>query len=108
VAIMSEEGELGSFGYSEGGGRYMRHPDTNYEFEKKRIPLFKEAVETCVLLHTSVPHFRIIGWDVAISDEERIRLLEWNGAFTDIIFHQCINGPCFSGLNWEQLRKKKH
>jgi hypothetical protein len=107
VAIMGEDGEFDSYGYSEGGGRYLRHPDTNYEFANKCIPLFKDAVETCVKLHASVPHFRIIGWDIAISDDEKIRLLEWNGAFTDIIFHQCITGPCFSGLNWEQLRKNK-
>jgi hypothetical protein len=108
VSVMNIDGELDSFGYCEGGGKYLGHPDTNFVFSKKRIPLFREAVETCAKLHASVPHFRIIGWDVAISDDEKIKLLEWNGALTDINFHQCIAGPCFSGLNWEQLGKIKH
>jgi hypothetical protein len=106
ISIMNNDGELDSLGYDGEWKGLPSHPDTNYVFAKKRIPLFKEAVETCIQLHASVPHFRIVGWDIAISDDEKIRLLEWNGALTDVVFHQATTGPCFSGLNWEQLRTR--
>jgi hypothetical protein len=107
VSIMDKDGELDSIAYDGEWKGWLSHPDTNYVFSKKRIPLFKEAVETCIQLHASVPHFRIIGWDIAISDDEKIRLLEWNGALSGVTFSQATTGPCFSGLNWEQLRKTK-
>jgi hypothetical protein len=103
---VDKDGVLDDYGYDGKWKGEPRHPDTGYEYSQKRLPMFKEAVETCIQLHTSVPHFRIIGWDIAISDDERIRLLEWNGALTDVVFHQATLGPCFSGLHWEQLRAK--
>jgi hypothetical protein len=107
ISIIDKDGELDPYGYEDEWKVCLSHPDTNFVFAKKRIPLFKEAVETCIKLHASVPHFRIIGWDIAISEDEKIRLLEWNGALTDVVFHQATTGPCFSGLNWEQLIKTK-
>ena len=103
ISIIDKDGELDPYGYEDEWKVCLSHPDTNFVFSKKRIPLFKEAVETCIKLHASVPHFRIIGWDIAISEDEKIRLLEWNGALTDVVFHQATTGPCFSGLKWEEL-----
>jgi hypothetical protein len=104
VPIVDGNGELGRFGYTQDWKRWTAHPDTNFAFAKQRIPRFKDAVETCVKLHASVPHFTIIGWDVTIGDDDTIRLIEWNASHTDIKFSEATTGPCFTGLNWEQLR----
>ncbi len=103
VAIVDGSGELDCFGYTQDWRRWSSHPDTNFVFSKQRIPRFKEAVETCIKLHASVPHFGIIGWDVAIGDDDTIKLIEWNAGHPGIKFSEATTGPCFTGLNWENL-----
>jgi hypothetical protein len=104
VAVIDREGELDDFGYTEDWRRWSSHPDTDFCFSKKRIPHFKEAVQTCLKLHNAVPHLSIIGWDISISSDEKIKLIEWNGGHCDIKFSEATTGPCFLGLNWERLK----
>src|SRR5262249_1661874 len=106
VAIIDGNGELDSFGYTtQDWRRWLAHPDTNFVFSKQRIPRFKEAVETCVKLHALIPQFTIIGWDVTIGNDDRIKLIEWNAGQPGIKFSEAASGPCFTGLNWERLRE---
>ncbi|HEX3501632.1 MAG TPA: sugar-transfer associated ATP-grasp domain-containing protein [Stellaceae bacterium] len=105
VAIVDRDGELDPFGYTEAWRRWPAHPDTGFSFAKKRIPGFREATATCVALHRSFPHFAVIGWDVAIDRNDRVRLIEWNAAHCDIKFSEAATGPCFLGLGWERLRE---
>jgi hypothetical protein len=104
VAIVDRNGELDTFGYTENWRRWLSHPDSNFSFYKQRVPQFKEAVEYCLKLHALVPHFAIIGWDIAISYDDKVKLLEWNGDHCDIKFSEATTGPCFTGLNWERLK----
>jgi hypothetical protein len=104
VAVRDKAGELDVFGYTSDWRRWPGHPDTNVSFSNKRIPQFKEAVDTCLKLHASVPHLSIIGWDVSISSDEQVKLIEWNGLHCDIKFSEATTGPCFLGLNWEKIR----
>lgn len=104
VSIVNGSGDLDTYGYTQDWIRWSCHPDTGVPFSNLRIPKFKEAAEICVKLHASVPHFTIIGWDIAISDDQRIKLLEWNGRHTGIKFSEATIGPCFIGLNWESFR----
>jgi len=104
VAIVDRNGELDRFGYTDNWRRWLNHPDSNFPFYKERVPQFREAVEYCVKLHTLVPHFAIIGWDITVSCDDKIKLLEWNGDHCDIKFSEATTGPCFTGLNWERLK----
>jgi hypothetical protein len=52
-----------------------------------------------------VPHFTIIGWDIAISDNDRIELLEWNANRPEIKLSEATIGPCFLGLGWEKYKE---
>jgi hypothetical protein len=101
VAII--DGELDAFGYTPEWRRWLCHPDTKVGFAGKRIPRLAEAIETCGSLHRSVPHFVILGWDVAVDSDERVQIMEWNGGHTDIKFSEAVTGPCFLGLGWERL-----
>lgn len=104
VAIISRSGDLDSFGYTPDWRRWSRHPDTNFSFENERIPLFTEAVAACVGFHKKIPHLSIIGWDVIISEDETINIIEWNTGHPDIKFSEATTGPCFIGLDWETLK----
>ena len=105
VAIIDSNGELDTFGYTQDWRRWLYHPDSNTSFANKRIPKFNDAVRLCIELHRKVPHFTILGWDVAVRESEEIAVMEWNSNHCDIKFSEATTGPCFLGLNWEKLRE---
>jgi hypothetical protein len=106
VAIINSSGELDAFCYTQDWRRYSSHPDSNFPFANRRIPKFKEAVRLCVELHRKVPHFTIVGWDVAVRENEEIAIMEWSSNRCDIKFSEATTGPCFLGLNWEKHRDR--
>lgn len=105
VAIVSGSGELDCFAYTQEWRRWLTHPDTGFSFENKRIPKFNEAIEACIQLHRTVPHFGIIGWDLTVNDNDEIKILEWNSDHCDIKFSEACTGPCFLGLDWEKYKE---
>ncbi len=109
VPVLNSDGMLDDFCYTFDFKRMTNHPDSNYSFQNKHLPKFHEAVDFCIKCHQSIPHFPIIGWDIAVDRDEKIKMLEWNAG----IPHPAIKtleitiGPCFKDLHWEQLRGKK-
>lgn len=104
VPVTNLDGEFHPFGYSRSWERFNAHPDTGVSFYNIRIPKFREAVETCLQLHASIPHFPVIGWDIAINDQEQIQLMEWNAGHIGINLDEAVSGPCFTSLNWERFK----
>lgn len=102
VAVIDREGTLDSYGFDQNLRQWELHPDTGISFFGKQVPLYKEAVENCIQLHTSVPHFPVIGWDVAVDNQNKIHLMEWNAGHIGIKLDEIRTGPCFTGLNWER------
>ena len=80
-------------------------PDTGFIFENKQVPKFNEAVKLCEALHGGIPQLAIIGWDIAIDANERVKILEWNTGHCDIKFSEAMTGPCFRGLCWERFAR---
>ncbi len=104
AAVINDDGDLDAIGYTQDWRCYTAHPDTGVPFENKRIPKFTNAVTTCVELHAKRPQFAIIGWDVAIDRDEKIKIIEWNADHPGIKFSEATTGPCFRGLGWENIR----
>lgn len=104
VSVVDRDGRLDGCGYYH-WHRHVTHPDTGVAFGGQRVPEFTNAVRTCVELHATVPHLAVIGWDVTISKDESVKIFEWNGGHCDIKFSEATVGPCFTGLNWESLRR---
>jgi len=107
VPVISDDGQLDSCGYAANFQRLTKHPDSNYSFSNTYIPRFRDAVEICVKLHSSIPHFPIVGWDVTVDYDEKVKVIEWNAGMPHpgIKFDEGTIGPCFTGLNWESLKK---
>jgi hypothetical protein len=106
--VQKKDGLISQFGYYANFKRITNHPDTNYPFANTYIPRFQDAVEICADLHKSIPHFPIIGWDVAVDRDENIKIIEWNAGMPHpaLKSFEATIGPCFTGLNWEQLKRK--
>lgn len=103
VAVLDLNGALDSVGYGGDWRKWHFHPDTQFVFEGKKTPYFTKAVETCINLHSLVPHFKAIGWDTSITEDGHVKVMEWNAVYPGIKFHEATAGPCFHGLNWESL-----
>ncbi len=106
IPVDMSTGLLDKFGYTTNWAQTESHPDTNFVFENKQIPNFKECLETAVNLHKMVPFARAIGWDMIVDVNNSVQVMEWNGNHNDIKFSEATQGPCFSDLGWEKLRKK--
>ncbi|GEM_PF-5461106 len=48
------------------------HPDTGAPIAGEQPPRFKESIEVAVRAHRCLPHLRLLGWDIAPTEEEPI------------------------------------
>jgi hypothetical protein len=107
VPVNLSTGELSRTGYTPDWLGIEEHPDTKIKFCGMRIPMFSECLSTVLDLHRKIPFARCVGWDLTIDNEDRVRLMEWNGEHNDIKFSEATQGPCFADLGWERLPRRQ-
>lgn len=64
-------------------------------FKDVIIPSYDKIIESVRRAHKNIPHFRIIGWDFSIDEEEEPVFIEYNGAPG---LNQVSCGPLFGEL----------
>jgi hypothetical protein len=107
IPVDPVNGELNELGYFLNFHTTDRHPDTQVVFAERFIPFFSKCISTAKELHRQMPFCRCIGWDMIVDKYNNIKVMEWNGAYPDIIVHEAIQGPCFTDLGWENLWKNQ-
>lgn len=96
VAIgITEDGKLKKYGYEISGKRYDKHPTNGFVFEGHQLPSFDRIKELVKKAHPMMPHFRLISWDVCVSEDGEPILLEANLCRGSLDVHQYNNGPLF-------------
>jgi glutathione synthase/RimK-type ligase-like ATP-grasp enzyme len=84
VAIDIKTGKLKKQGYSminkSGPVVFLQHPVTKTVFENFKIPFFTEAKELVIKTASLMPGLRLVGWDVAISENGPV-LIEGNSDY---------------------------
>ena len=105
IPIDIKTGAFNNVGFTTDWLEIECHPTSKTKFEGKFIPAYDECLKLVTSLHTRVPYARCIGWDLALDDLERVRIMEWNAQHNDIKFSEATQGPCFSDLQWERLAK---
>lgn len=103
ISILNDAGDLDPIGYDQDFLSCTAHPDSGVSFENRRVPNIADAVATCIDLHSKVPHFGMIGWDVTVDRDEKVKVMEWNIDHPGIKLAEPTIGPCFTGLGWEKL-----
>lgn len=73
-----ETGIVCSTGVDKNANRYIVHPDTGASVLGFRIPLWDEVCKTVLQAAKVVPEVRYVGWDVAITKDNTIVLVEGN------------------------------
>ena len=76
--LIGDDGLLSFPAFCDKTGLYYdRHPVTETAFPGFQIPMFREAVETCLAAAKVKPGLAYIGWDVAIAQDKPV-LIEGN------------------------------
>ena len=102
-AVTDGQGSLAAEALDETWRPHSRHQDSGFVFQDSRIPLFSKALDTCLQLHTVMPHDQIVGWDVGITKAGNIEIMEWNSGHTDIKFSETTVGPIFADCDFERF-----
>lgn len=100
-------GHFFSRGYDDKGNEYLQHP-SGYVFEGKTMPAFDKIIACVKQLHPRFPYFRLIGWDIAVSENGEPVIIEFNLIDTCIHASQLANGPLFQEFTDEVLDEVFH
>lgn len=108
VPVNLKSGEFWDYGYNSNWARLERHPDTRIAFSGLKMPFFSACKDIVLRLHQSFPLVQIIGWDLAVGEDEKCYVLEWNGWNNGLPFSEAVQGPCYSDLGWEKIQRPSH
>lgn len=101
---INPDGTLCKFAYGAPGNDNVEKTDSGVVLEGYKIPSFEKAVEMVKKAHYLLPHFDLIGWDVAIQESGQPILIEWN---TWPELSQTANGPAFGEYTERVLNEIK-
>ena len=102
---IDEKGDLKQVGYNQKFERYNGIHPNGTRFANHTVPRYAEAKELVTILHHRFGHFRIISWDIAISEDYKPVIIEFNLTPQSIDFHQINNGPLFGYLTEKILEE---
>lgn len=94
-------GELSEFAQDKKRQKHFNHPNTGIKFEGFKVPYFADIVEQAKSAHLNMPHFKIIGWDFAVSKDGDPIFIEYNVMPGS---NQMTDGPTFGSLTDEVLK----
>ena len=93
---VAADGFLKTSAVTKLGQRHHHHPTTGQQFQGFAVPSCMRARQFVQSLHGQLPHFRLVSWDIAVSPDGKLKLIELNLAGQEINFHQFNNGPIFA------------
>lgn len=73
------------------GRVYDIHPDTGASILGFRNPCWAEIKKLALELACMVPECRLVGWDIAVTDDYRLEVIEGN-VTPELNLYQCISG----------------
>ena len=105
-ATISNGGIINSDGYNSDGKTFKR-TESGIVLNGYKIPGYNPAIKDIKRLHSEMPHFKIISWDIGISETLEPILIECN-VFTQYIDHQFVSGqPLFGNMTSDILEMCK-
>lgn len=99
---INADGTLCKYAYGSPGNDMIEKTDTGVVLEGYQVPSFDIAIETVKKLHTQLPNFDLIGWDICIDDCGEPVLIEWN-VWPEL--SQSANGPAFGDYTERILKE---
>ena len=94
IVGVSIDGSLKEFGYNK-NGEICKMSYNNVPFEDTKINAYHRIVDLCKTLHHRIPFCSIVGWDIALNENNLPLLLEVNLKCPGIFYEQMCSGPIF-------------
>lgn len=107
---INEDGTLSNIAYDALGNKYDKHPDGG-EFKEVKFDFMNNVKKIVKLAAQRLPHFRLIGWDIAINQKKEPVIIEANLTMSSIDLIQTVDGPLFGEYTekiLEEVFLKKH
>ena len=91
---IEEDGTLSNFAYDALGNKFDKHPDGG-AFSKVKFDFMNKVKELVQKSAQRFPHFRLIGWDIAINEDDEPIIIEANLTMSGMDVIETICGPLF-------------
>ena len=91
---INEDGSLSDFAYDAFGKKFDEHPDGG-KFSNIKFEFMEEVRELVKNAAQRFPHFRLIGWDIAITENNIPMIIEANLTMSGMDVIETICGPLF-------------
>lgn len=91
---INEDGTLSSYAYDALGKRFDKHPDGG-SFNDIKFDFMDKVKKTVKESAQRFPHFRLIGWDIAIDKDNEPVIIEANLTMSGMDVIETICGPLF-------------
>lgn len=107
---INEDGTLSNFAYDALGKKFEEHPDGG-KFSTIKFEFMEEVRELVKNAAQRFPHFRLIGWDIAITENNVPMIIEANLTMSGMDVIETICGPLFGEYTEKVLEEvflKKH
>ena len=92
--INLDTGTFNQRAFDRAGNAYEALPN-GLTLEGYHIPGFNKVITLVKELHYRLAHFKLIGWDFTVDEDENPVLIETNLDFPELDFHQIGTGPLF-------------
>lgn len=76
--IDPQSGIVCTTGIDKDNKRYVLHPDSNVQIVGFKVPIWNQVTDTVKRAAKVIPEMRYIGWDVVITDNYKVELVEGN------------------------------
>ena len=105
---LDDEGNFISKAYDDNLVNYLKHPVSNFDFTKGKIPYMKEIIDMAYKAALEVPEVRFVGWDFAITEKGPL-IIEGN-FFPSYGLHQyyLLNKDYFFKEKLQQILKDEY
>jgi hypothetical protein len=78
----------------------LLHTDSGVELDKYLLPSFPQVLDFVKDLHSRLPYFKLIGWDISVDSNGNPVMIEWNRSAE---LSQVAHGPAFGEYTDEIL-----
>ena len=92
VIGINSDGTLKNEAYHSCGERITKAPNGT-EFAGVKLPNFDKVLEMTTRIHSQLPHFGFIGFDVCFDEDGTPRIMELNFRGPGVLYYQYANGP---------------
>mgnify|MGYP003538698525 FL=1 len=90
---VDKDGQLADFGFYGNGEKATAH--NGVPFKGHKITAYSRMVDAAKKLHSYAEACKIIGWDLALDENDNPVLIEGNTIYPGISVEQMCSGPIF-------------